>query len=192
MTAAPWMDLAQTSLRDPQAAARRIMELSLRRDALWTALTLVAIANTFLVLLLVRGSAAAMPMPGYVEAPIALFLLIAGLMVVYVHAMFWAGRALGGQGLLDDVLAVLVWFQVLRAAAQMAVILVGLALPPLGLLLSLVVAIWGFWIFLNFITAALNLRSVGHGLLVLILAGVGLILGLGLLLSVIGLGAQGA
>ena len=184
--------LAQTSIRDPQSGARAVLAMGLPRDVLWTALALVAIANAFIVLLVVNTSSSTMPLPGYVNAPIALFLLIAGLMVVYVHAMYWAGLAIGGKGSLDGVLAVLVWFQALRAAAQFAVVIVSLAFPAMGLILSLVVAIWGFWIFLNFVAAALNFKSIGHSLLTLIIAGVGLILGLGILLSVIGLGAQGA
>jgi hypothetical protein len=186
------LPLAQTSLRDPRAGAQAVIDQGFGRDVLWTALALVAVANTLLVLLLMRGSAPAMPMPGYADAPLALFVIIAGLLVVYVHAMYWAGLAIGGQGTLNDVLAVLVWFQALRAAAQMLVIIVSLAFPAMGLILSLVVAVWGFWIFLNFVATALNLRTVWHSLLVLVLAGVGLILGLGILLSLIGLGAQGA
>lgn len=183
--------LAQTTLRDPRAAAAQIISWGFGRDVLWTALALVAIINTFVVVLLLQVSGPNMVVPGYAEAPLALFMLIAGLMVVYVHAMYWAGLAIGGSGTLDGVLAVLVWFQALRAAAQLAIVIVSLAVPSLGLLLSLVVAIWGFWIFLNFIAKALNLTSIGHSLLVLFIAAVGLVLGLGILLAIIGVGGQG-
>ncbi len=185
------MPLVQTTLRDPRAAATRIMSWKFDRQALWTALALVAIVNAFVVLLLVELSGSAMPMPGYTKSPLALFMLIAGLMVLFVHAMYWAGLTVGGSGTLNDILAVLVWFQALRAAAQLGIVVVSLAIPSLGLLMSLVVAIWGFWILLNFIAVALNLSSVGHSLLVLFIAGVGLVLGLGLLLALIGLGGQG-
>jgi hypothetical protein len=163
----------------------------LSRDILWTALALVAVLNTFLVLLLMEISRPTMPLPSYFDAPLTLFVLLTGLMVVYIHAMYWAGLAIGGKGTLMDVLALVVWFQVLRAGAQLAVIVMTLALPSLGMLLSLVVAVWGLWIFLNFIATAMHLPSAGHGLAVLIIAAVGLVLGLGILLSVIGLVAQG-
>ncbi len=185
--------LAQTSLRDPQTAARQIMDLGLSRDALWTALALVAIVNTFLVIALVQTSpgAAVVPLPGYFGKPLALFVLIAGLMVVYIHAMYWAGLAIGGQGSLTDVLALVVWFQVLRAAAQITVVVVSALIPALGMLLSLAVAIWGFWIFLNFLATALNLNSPWHAIAVLVVAFVGLVLGLGVLMALIGGLAQG-
>lgn len=181
--------LARTSLQDPRAAATEIMGLQLTRDVLWTALALVAILNTAIVLLVVQVSGPSMPLPGYIGSPITIFVLIAGLMVVYVHAMYWAALAIGGSGSLNDVLAVLIWFQVLRAAAQIAVLVLSLAIPVLGLMLSLVVAIWGLWIFLNFLAAAMLLKSAGHALVVLVISAVGLILGLGILMSLIGIAA---
>lgn len=183
--------MVQTSLRNPRGAARLIMAMDLGRDALWTALALVAAVNTFLVLLIVHTSATPLPLPGYFEKPLTLFVLIAGLMVVYIHAMYWAGLVVGGKGGLMDVLAVVVWFQVLRAMAQAAVVLVSLAIPPLGGLLSLVVAVWGLWIFLSFLAEALNLRSLWHAVAALCVASVGLVLGLAVLIAIIGGAALG-
>ena len=186
-----FLPLIQTSLRKPRQAAQLIMAMDLGRDVLWTALALVAIINTFLVMLLVEVSGPGMPLPSYFERPLALFIIIAGLMVVYIHAMYWAGLAIGGKGNLMDVLALVVWFQVLRALAQAAIVLLSLAIPPLGLILSLVVAVWGFWIFLNFIAAALDLRTPLHAFTVMALAFVGLVLGLAVLIALIGGVAQG-
>lgn len=183
--------MVQTSLRNPRGAARLIMAMDLGRDALWTALALVAAVNTFLVLLIVHTSATPLPLPGYFEKPLTLFVLIAGLMVVYIHAMYWAGLVVGGKGGLMDVLAVVVWFQVLRAMAQAAVVLLSLAIPPLGGLLSLVVAVWGLWIFLSFLAEALNLRSLWHAVAALCVASVGLVLGLAVLIAIIGGAALG-
>ena len=58
-------------------------------------------------------------------------------------------------------------------------------------LLSLAVAIWGFWIFLNFLATALHLNSPWHAIAVLVVAFVGLVLGLGILMAVLGGLAQG-
>lgn len=186
-----FVQLAQETLRHPRGAAVQIMDWQLSREVLWTALALVAAVNTFLVLLLVEVSGPTMPLPSYFEAPVVLFLLLTGLMVVYIHAMYWAGLAIGGQGALLDLVALVVWFQVLRAVAQLAVIVLSLVAPYVGLLLSLMVAVWGLWIFLNFIAAAMRLPSAGHGLMVLVISAVGLVLGLAILLSLIGFGAQG-
>ena len=183
--------MIQTSLRNPRGVARLIMSMGLGRDVLWTALALVAVINTFLILLIVATSSATMPLPGYFDKPLTLFVLIAGLMVVYIHAMYWAGLAVGGKGALMDVLAVVVWFQVLRAIAQAAVVLLSLAIPPLGAILSLVVAGWGIWIFLSFLAEALNLRSLWHGVAVVCVAFIGIVMGMAVLIAMIGGAAQG-
>lgn len=181
-----FVPLIRTSLSTPRLAAAEVMGMGLSRDTLWTGLALVAVINTFLVYFMVGMSTGpTLPLPGYFERPLVLFFLIAGLTVVYVHAMYWAGHAIGGQGRLMDVLAVVVWFQVLRAIAQAAVIFLSLAIPALGALLSLVVAVWGFWIFLNFLAQALNLTSAWHSIAVLVVAFVGLVLGVGLLTALI-------
>ncbi len=178
--------LARTSVKDPREAARQIMAMDLGRDVLWTTLALVAVVNTFLLTLLVGVSGEGLPIPSYTDRPLALFVLIAGLMVVYIHAIYWAGLTIGGKGRLMDVLALVVWFQVLRAAAQLMIVVVSLAIPSVGVLASLVVAVWGLWIFMNFLATALNLTSPWHSLAVLVVAFVGLVLGLGLLMALIG------
>lgn len=188
---ADWIPLAQTTLRDPRAAATQIMGWKLSRDALWTALALVAVLNTFMVLLVLQINEPAVPLPSYFERPLTLFVLIAGLMAIYVHAMYWAALSIGGQGELADVLALVIWFQVLRAAAQVCVLVLSLIVPALGMVLSLVIAIWGVWIFLSFIAAAMHLPSVGHALIVLVVAAIGLVLGLGIMVALIGVLTQG-
>lgn len=191
MTGEAFWPLVQSTLRTPRNAAEQIIGWQLSRDVLWTALALVAILNTFVIVLLMQIAQPSMPMPSYFSSPLALYVLLAGVLVIYVHAIYWAGLAIGGQGALGDVLALVVWLQVLRALAQVGVLVLTILVPSLALVLSLIIGIWGFWILLNFITTAMNLQTVGHALAVLIIGAVGLVLGLGVLLSVIGLAAQG-
>lgn len=181
-----FVPLVRSSIATPREAAGEIVAMQLGRDVLWTALALAAVVNTFLILAVLELSGPTMPVPGYFNSPLALFFLVAGVTVVYVHAMYWAGLAIGGKGALMDVLAVVVWFQVLRAIAQVVIILLSLALPPLGALLSFAVAIWGFWIFLNFLAAALNLATPWHAIAVVVVAFVALVLGVGILMALIG------
>lgn len=180
-----------TSLRSPKEAAQQVINLGLKRDALWTALALAAVINTFLVLVIIQSSGSTMPLPSYFSQPLALFIIIAGLTVVYVHAMYWAGMMIGGQGTLTGVLAIVVWFQILRALAQMVILVLSIILPSIGALMSMVVTLWGIWIFLNFLTAALQLKTALHAIAVLMVAFVGLVVGLGLLLGLIGGLSQG-
>lgn len=185
------IQLAQTTLRSPRVAARQIAELPLGNDVVWTSLALVAALNALVISATFVIAPPAMALPSYFQSPLVLFALLAGLMVLYVHALTWVGRALGGQGAVTPLLAAVVWLQALRLCAQLGILLLTLALPPVALLASFVVTFWGLWILLNFVAELLHLPGLFHAAAVLAGAALGVLLGLGLLLSLIGLTAQG-
>ena len=87
MTGDAFFPLVQPTLRAPRLAAAQIIGWQLGRDVLWTALGLVAVLNTFVVVLLVQMAQPDMPLPSYFNAPLVLYVLLAGTMVVYVHAI---------------------------------------------------------------------------------------------------------
>ena len=191
MSIAALMPLVRSTLTDPRAAAATIAAWPLTREVLWTGLALVAALNA---LLISAGFALAPPpmeLPGYFSMPLMLFVLLAGLIVLYVHALCWVGRALGGEGRVDTLLAAVVWLQGLRLCAQAGVLLLTLAVPPLGLLASFVVTFWGLWILLNFVAELLNLSGLLQAAGVLLGAAIGVLFGPGFLLTLIGLTAQG-
>ncbi|MEL6620851.1 MAG: YIP1 family protein [Pseudomonadota bacterium] len=191
-------DLAMDTLREPQATAQRIMDWQIDRTTLYMALIAVCAVTAFIV-----GGMAALgpePDPALVEAvpaisllsrPLALFVLTAGGLIVMVHALYWAGKAMGGEGDLSDLLVLLVWLQTLRVAAQLAVLVVGLAVPVIGNLLALVVMVAAFWLMLHFISAALRFGSLLRAFGLLITVSAGLLLGLMLLITLLGLTAGG-
>ncbi len=189
MTADDIIPLVKTTLRNPPDAARMIMGWNLSREALWTALALMAAVNTLIIQALLNGSGPSAAIPSYFHAPLTLFVLMAGVMVIYVHALFWAGLMIKGQGRLDDLLAVVVWLQALRTAAQIGIVMVSVLVPALGMLVMILASVWGLWILLNFIATALNLPSPAHGLMVLVIGLVGLVFGLSILLALVGVGA---
>lgn len=186
-------DLARTTFTAPRAAARDVLAFDLNREALWTALALVAAVNTVLLQLLfsVLPAETQAALPAYVQSPLTLFVVLAGLIVVYVHSAYWAGLAIGGQGRLEDVLALLVWLQTLCTLVQMAVVVLVFAIPSATSVLLLLAFSWSLWVLLTFLTEALALPSLGHALFALLIAIVTLALGLATMLALIGLVAQG-
>ncbi len=166
MDSAALIQLAQTTLRSPRAAARMIAALPLGREVIWTSLALVAALNALVISAMFVIAPPAMALPSYFQSPLVLFALLAGLMVLYVHALSWVGRALGGQGAAAPLLAAVVWLQALRLCAQLGILL-------------------------NFVAELLHLPGLFHAAAVLAGAALGVLLGLGLLLSLIGLTAQG-
>lgn len=191
MTRNMLLNLAVLTLRAPQLAAQEIMAMGLRREVLWTGLALVAILNTVLFNLTLMVSGDATQIPEVFRSPIVFFGILVGLLVLTVHAFFWTGRSIGGQGDLGDLLALVVWLQFLRAVAQAVMIVLLVVSPAFALLLSLATGLLGLWILVNFISASLNLPSLAHGLAVVILAAVGLVLGLLLIGGLIGLSSLG-
>ncbi len=191
MTRDDLMPLVHMTLRDPSAAAKTLINWEMPRDVLWTALALVAALNTLLIQLVLIGSDPTPAIPAYFYAPLSLFVLMAGVMVIYVHALYWAGLAIKGKGRLDDLLAVVVWLQILRTGAQLGIVVISLLVPALSMVAMMIVSIWGFWILLNFIATALHLPSPAYGLLVLAIGLIGLVVSVSILLALVGVGAQG-
>ena len=194
-----WLDLAVDTLRAPKATATRIMDWNIGRTELYMALIAVSAINAFLagvsgVLTPAPTDPAAVqavPMLALLDRPLALFVLIGGGLVVTVHALFWAGRAMGGTGSLSDMLVLLTWLQALRAAAQAVVLVLSLAAPLLAGLVALGVVAVAFWLLLEFISAALRLGSLFRALGVLVAVMAGLLIGLMLLLTLTGVTAGG-
>ncbi|MEP2921252.1 YIP1 family protein [Sulfitobacter sp.] len=183
-------DLALETLQSPRSAAQKIMNLFLGRDVLWTALVLVAVLNSIIFGISILTEDVSQ-LPSFMRNPISFFFIIAGVQVMSVHGFYWAGRAIGGQGDLGDLLSLLVWLQALQMAAQAVLFVVTIIAPTIGQLLSLGVSGMALWITVNFITEALRLPTLLHGVGVIVLAAVGVAFGLMMLIGLIGMGAMG-
>lgn len=184
-------DLAIETLQTPRVAAQKIMGLNLGRDVLWSSLILVACISSIIFSVSLMLSGASAEQPALLRSPAMFFLIVTGLQILTVHAFYWAGRALGGQGDLGEMLSLLIWIQALQAIASAALFLIMFISPQIEQLLSFAVGLLGFWITLNFITEALRLPSLWHAVGVVIVATLGIAVGIGILVSMIGFGALG-
>lgn len=194
-----WVDLAVETVRDPKAVAERIMAWDLNRNTLYMVLVAVAAVNALLAsgpVVLNPASVdpamrAALPILALLERPLIFFVLVAGMLVVSVHALYWAGRAMGGQGSLSDMLALIVWLQALRAVAQVVMLVVGLAMPFLAGLMALALQIAVFWVFLNFVSAGMRFGSLWRAFGLLVAVATGLLVGMMLIATLLGVSAGG-
>ncbi|MGJ8545575.1 MAG: YIP1 family protein [Sulfitobacter sp.] len=187
----PLIDLALRTVQNPQDAARQILTYGLSRDALWTALALVGAINTILFTLSLQMTPPPPEFPSVFSKPLAFYVILTGSMVVIVHALFWTGRALGGKGELGDLLGLIVWLQVLRAAAQAALLVITIVSPGIAALLALGVGLFGIWLLVNFIAAGLRFASLAPAVLTLVGATLGALLGAVVLGTLIGLAVIG-
>ncbi|MCB1311369.1 MAG: YIP1 family protein [Sedimentitalea sp.] len=185
MTAAGWRQLAVVSVTDPAAAARALIALRPPREALWTALVLVAVLNTLIFVLsgmLVPGPS---PLPAMLSSPVIYFAIVAGGLVLTVYAIFWTGRAFGGQGAVEDILVLIVWMQSLRVLVQVAALVLVLTAPLLSALLVFAAALIGLYMLVHFIDQAHRFGSPGRAIGVLIASVLAIVLGLSVLLSLL-------
>lgn len=179
-------ELAILSIKDPAMGAKTVLSMPLPREALWTALVLVAVLNAALFTvsnILVPGPT---PFPGIFTVPLIYCAVVAGGLVLTVYALFWIGRALGGSGSLEDIMQVIVWLQALRVVAQLAVLVFLVTVPVLSALLVFAVSLYGLYMLLHFINQAHQLDSMARAAGVLIASLLAIVLGLTLLISLFG------
>mgnify|MGYP005624773885 CR=1 FL=1 len=183
-------ELVILSLRNPRQAAEQIIGWRLDRETLWTALALAAAVNTMIF----SFSIMLQPTPGmpaFFTSPLAMFVLLAGVLVITTHGLYWTGRAIGGQGDLGDMLALVVFLQVLRILAQLVIFVLMFLAPGISVIFSLATGIVGLWILVNFIAAAFRFPTLGRAFGTLLIAMLMIVLGLSFLLSIVGIAAQG-
>lgn len=193
-----WIELAVQTLRDPRGTSEQIMDWQIDRNTLYIALGAVCALTALLVgtTQAIRPPTdpeliQAVPALALLDRPLALFVLTAGSLVVMIHALFWAGRAMGSDGALSDLLVLMIWLQALRLAAQLGVFVLSAVVPAIGGLVAIAVMITAFWLMLHFISAALRFNSLLRALGVLVAVSAGLLVGLMLIVTLFGLTAGG-
>ncbi len=183
-------NLVILSLKEPRKAAEQIIGWRFDRTTLWTALALAAAVNTLIFSLSIMMQPTP-GMPAFFTSPLSMFVLLSGVLVVTTHGLYWTGRAIGGEGELGDVLALVVFLQVLRVLAQIIIVALMFVSPTASVIVSLASGILGLWILVNFIAVAFHFPTLGRAFGVLLIAMAMIVLGLSLLLSIVGIAAQG-
>lgn len=191
MTRTALGDLLSETLTTPRVAAARLIMLDLPRGLLWQALALVIVLNALAFHLGVLLQPPAEPLPPLMATPFFFALTLGGGALATVVSIVIAGRWLGGEAGLSDILVLVVWLQALRLVVQLAATVLTLLAPGLALILLMAVNLYGLWIFVNFIDVAHRFGSPLKALGVIGLAGVGIVLGLILMLSMIGASTVG-
>ena len=188
-----WMRAVWTSIVEPSEAARRAIAMDLSREALWTALALVAVLNVILVaatqmLSPVHG---AMQQQAVAMSPFGLAAIIAIFFALFVASTFYAGQIMGGTGTLAGTLAIIVWFQSVSLtleAIQLVLVIISPAIAGIYGLLTLGALIWCF---MNFVNVLHGFNNLGKALASIFFALIGTALIAGILLTVLGLGPGG-
>lgn len=191
MTLDGFFRLAVNTVVAPRDVARLLLAMNLPPQALWLAFALVIVLNT----LMFSASLMLVPADDLFGPVLANPTVFGAMLAVSVGALIVAvtlcGRPLGGQASLSQIAILVIWLQALRVVMQAVVALIG----PFSLFLSGVVisaaSVLGIWIFVNFIDVAHETGSLLRAGLVLLLAVVGMMLGLSLIFSLLGVQTGG-
>jgi len=178
--------LAVDTLREPRGTAQRVLAMGLDLPTIWAALALGAVLNAMLFGINLILFPMTFPLPAVFLNPVFYAGVVALGMVFTIFALTKVGVALGGQGRTEDVAVLLVWLQYLRLAAQLALMVITIVLPVLGVMATLAVAFYSLWLLLTFLDVAHRFDSLGKSALVLVFAIVGVILALSLVMGLLG------
>ncbi|MBO6883992.1 MAG: YIP1 family protein [Marivita sp.] len=191
MTFEGFFRLALNTVVAPRDVARLLLAMNLPSQALWLAFALVIVLNT----LMFSASLMLVPANDLFGAVLVNPTVFGAMLAVSVGALIVAvtlcGRPLGGQASYAQIAILVIWLQALRVLMQALVAVVG----PFSLFLSGVLisaaSVLGIWIFVNFIDVAHEMGSLLRAGLVLLLAVVGMMLGLSLIFSLLGVQTGG-
>jgi len=191
------------ALQNPRQAAERSLALGPSPQSLWMLLALTAIVTALLASLqalaaplspdeirelaqTAEGQQQLMVYAMLTQSPLVLALIVWGLSVITVFMLYWAGKALGGQGRLVDVLCIFTLLQAVSLVISGALAVANVVIPALAGLGTLVFMVWSLWAITNFLDVAHQYENILKAFGVLIATVFGTLMGVLVIVTIIG------
>jgi len=178
--------LALRTVTEPRVVAAELLALRIDKSILWAALLLAVVLNTIAYQVTLIASPPPAELPSLFSSPLLFAVLIGTGLVLSIYALTYAGRFLGGQASLQGIMTLLVWLQFLRFALQFATFILMPLMPGIAGLLVLGASLYGMWIMLQFVDVAHEFNSLPTSFGALVLAGIAIMVGLAIVLSIFG------
>lgn len=142
------LPLVLLSVREPRAGLRTVLDAPLGAGGRQTLFALAAILPTLLIfgVLSVAGAGQEFPL-----GPAILLVLQAAALLLMSGLAFVVGRWRGGLGSFSDCLLALSWLQITMVVAQVACVVVELALPFMGAIIGILALALMMWLAINFL-----------------------------------------
>ena len=171
MTPTNARSLAVLTVAKPAEAAQFVLTNCPRRDVLWLAFSLAVVLNT-----LVQSAAnlfyQTIDPELFAPDPVWQVLVIsAAALMLSICAFFLVGRLFGGAGTFDGIMALVIWLQYLQIAAQVAIFVLVLVMPPMLRPMILAMSLFSLYITLHFLNQAHQFGSLGKSFLVILASG---------------------
>ncbi len=185
--------MALQSIPEPRKVARDVLALHFPRAVLWQAFALFAVLSTGL------GVATSILFPPGPELagslladPLRMGVIETATLVITIFAIYWMGHAFGGHGTFPQAILTVIWLQYVAFLVQLAVLVLVLFAPPMAVLVNVFGIGVSFWILTFFVTEMHGFRSAGLVFAVIVATILGVVMGMGILLAIIGVGAGAA
>lgn len=188
-----WMRTVWMSITEPAEMAGKVLAMQFPREALWTALALVAVLNVLLlgVLQLVSPETAVTQDQMISISPFAYLAIIVAFLTFLVFMLVHAGRMMGGVGTIEGTLTLIVWFQALSLTLEGIQILIVLISPAIATLFGLLSLGAIIWVFVNMVNVLHGFANLGKAIVVIVMALIGTVLGTGLVMGMLGISPPG-
>lgn len=141
-----WLELMRISVIDPRRGAAELMASPWPEAATPVLLALMAVLNGILYTLILP--------PGMVFSPIAMAVVAGGIIWLSAWLLTKVGQYMGGGGTLPALLRMVLFLQVIRIFAQVALLVLSVLVPPIAAIVSLAAGIWGIFMMVCFLTEA--------------------------------------
>lgn len=185
-----YLRAAVHTLRQPSASARYLLALNLSPRVIWLGFVLSVVLTALLATL---GAVLLPPLPQVEGTPAApnigpfmVIVLIVAAVLINNLAIWQSGKVLGGTARFLDVMVTSTWVSLVMLILQGAHLLVLLILPNLSAITALASVIAMISLSLVFVKEAHGFAAIWQALVTVVLAVMGLAVGLGMLLSFLG------
>lgn len=187
----PLFELAVRTVKDPRSAAMQLAGLNIARRHLWLALALAVVLNTIVYQISLVLAPPNVVLPALFTSPLLFAVVIGAGLIISIFSLTYAGRFLGGTGELNVIMTLLIWLQFLRFALQLVAFVLAPFIPGLAGVLVFAASLYGIWLLLQFIDVGHGLNSLATAFGVMFLATLGIMIGLAVILSLLGIQNMG-
>ncbi len=159
-------ELVRTGLRHPREGARQFLSLPIDErhtgELVAAAILLGSVTEYLFALALVTVSRTSDQPPGQIERMLEAVLASGPVTLAVAGALAFglrwglvvlAGRLFSGKGSLGEAARLLAWYDILWTVLFLAILLVVVVLPPIGVLLLMFAGFWSVWMMVEFVSA---------------------------------------
>lgn len=189
-----WMQTVWISVTQPAEMADKVRQMHFSREALWTALALVAVLHVLSLGLVqfVSPETAEAQEQIITLSPFAYLAIIGSFLIFMVFMLVHAGRMMGGDGTIEQTLTLLVWFQAVSLTLEVVQIMLVLLSPAIAAIFGLMSLGAIIWVFVNLVNVLHGFSNLGKAIVVIFMALIGTVLGTGLVMGMLGIAPPGA